>query len=148
MIDCSRIGIYEYVKNILTSVTENVYPMNKVQELTESDTEDGFIIVRVGDLYDASEFKGSTYAAARVFVECYVPPITRGRLDIEKYTKFENDVNAAISRAAERDNEGTYWIDEDDFISSDFGEYSNSNNVYYVFAKSFIVVVGAEQQNN
>ena len=139
-------GIYEYVENILLSVTENVYLMDEPQELTDDDTENGFIVIRVGDFFDASEFRGSTYAAARVFVECYVPPITRGRLDVAKYTQFEDDINAAISLATESDNEGTYWIDEDSFISADLGEDSNANNAYYVFVKSFIVMVDSQNQ--
>ena len=49
MLNDSRISIYRYVENILTSVTENVYLMNEPQELTQSDTEDGFIVIRVGD---------------------------------------------------------------------------------------------------
>ena len=146
MTNDSRIGIYEYVENILTSVTENVYLMNEPQELTDDDTENGFIVIRVGDFIDASEFRGSTYAAARVFVECYVPPITRGRLDVAKYTQFEQDINAAISLATESDNEGTYWIDEDSFISADLGDDSNANNAYYMFVKSFIVMVDSQNQ--
>jgi len=146
MANDSRMGIYEYVENILLSVTENVYLMDEPQELTDDDTENGFIVIRVGDFFDASEFRGSTYAAARVFVECYVPPITRGRLDVAKYTQFEEDINAAISLATESDNEGTYWIDEDSFISADLGEDSNANNAYYVFVKSFVVMVDPQNQ--
>ena len=145
MLNDSRISIYRYVENILTSVTENVYLMNEPQELTQSDTEDGFIVVRVGDLLDASEFEGSAYGYARVFVECYVPPISRGRLDVEKYTQFEEDINAAIKLATESDNDGTYWIQPDSFISADMGEDSNANNAYYMFVKSFVVMIDEEQ---
>ena len=145
MLNDSRISIYRYVENILTSVSENVYLMNEPQELTKSDTEDGFIVVRVGDLLDASEFEGSAYGYARVFVECYVPPISRGRLDVEKYTQFEEDINAAIKLATESDNRGTYWIQPDSFISADMGEDSNANNAYYMFVKSFVVMIDEEQ---
>ena len=109
MVNESRIGIYEYIEGILTeSVTENVYLMNEPQELTQSDVEEGFIVIRVGDLIDESEFSDETFATARVFVECYVPPITRGRLNKELYKKFEDDINAAISHASKTDNKGTY----------------------------------------
>ena len=145
MLNDSRISIYRYVEDILTSVTENVYLMNEPQELTQSDTEDGFIVIRVGDLMDASEFDGDAYGYARVFVECYVPPITRGRLDVEKYTQFEEDINAAIKLATESDNDGTYWIQPDSFISADMGEDSNANNAYYMFVKSFVVMIDEEQ---
>lgn len=141
-------GIYEYIENILTSITENVYLMEEPQELTEDDTTNGFIVVTVGDLLDASEFKYSAFGYARVYIRCYVPPISRGRLDVVKYEQFEDDINAAIDRATELDNNGTYWIDEDSIISSDGKDEGNANNTYYMFIKSFIVVVDAEQQNN
>ena len=146
MIDDSGIGIYEYVESIMESVTENVYLMNEPQELTTSDTEEGFIVILVGDFVDASEFKGNAYAAARVFVQCYIPPITRGRLNKELYKKFEDDVNAAIALASTSDNTGKYWIDEESFISADMGEDDNANNAYYMFVKSFVVMVGDEGQ--
>ena len=141
-------GIYEYVENILTSITENVYLMEEPQELTEDDATNGFIVVTVGDLLDASEFKYSAFGYARVYIRCYVPPISRGRLDVAKYKQFEDDINAAIDLATESDNNGTYWIDEDSIISSDGKDEGNANNTYYMFIKSFVVVVDAEQQNN
>ena len=146
MVDESRIGIYEYVESILTSVTENVYLMDEPQELTPSDTEDGFIVISVGDFIDASEFNGNAYAAARLFVRCFVPKITRGRLNKTLYKKYEDDVNAAISLASSSDNQGKYWIDEESVISADFGEDSNANNAYYMFVKSFVVLVEDDGQ--
>ena len=148
MVNESRMGIYEYIENILTSITENVYLMEEPQELTEDDTTNGFIVVTVGDLIDASEFRDSAFGYARVYIRCYVPPISRGRLDVVKYKQFEDDINAAIDLATESDNNGTYWIDEDSIISSDGKDEGNANNTYYMFIKSFIVVVDAEQQNN
>ena len=148
MVNESRMGIYEYVENILTSITENVYLMEEPQELTEDDTTNGFIVVTVGDLLDASEFRDSAFGYARVFIRCYVPPISRGRLNVAKYKQFEDAINAAINLAADADNEGAYWIDEDSVVSTDGKDEGNANNTYYMFIKSFIVVVDAEQQNN
>lgn len=148
MVNESRMGIYEYIENILTSITENVYLMEEPQELTEDDTTNGFIVVTVGDLIDASEFRDSAFGYARVFIRCYVPPISRGRLDAVKYKQFEDAINAAINLAADADNEGAYWIDEDSVVSTDGKDDGNANNAYYMFIKSFIVVVDAEQQNN
>lgn len=148
MVNESRMGIYEYVENILTSITENVYLMEEPQELTEDDTTNGFIVITVGDLVDASEFKDSTFGYARVYIRCYVPPISRGRLDTVKYKQFEDAINAAVERAAEADNNGTYWIDEDSILSSDGKDEGNANNTFYMFIKSFIVEIDGEQQNN
>lgn len=146
MVDESRISIYEYVESILTSVTENVYLMDEPQELTQSDTEEGFIVISVGDFIDASEFNGNAYAATRVFVRCFVPPITRGRLNKTLYKQFEDDVNAAIALASSSNDNSKYWIDEESVISADFGEESNANNVYYMFVKSFVVLVEDDGQ--
>ena len=146
MVDESRIGIYEYVESILTSVTENVYLMDEPQELTQSDTKDGFIVISVGEFIDASEFKGNAYAAVRVFVRCFVPPISRGRLNKALYKEFEDDINTAINLASSSDNTGKYWIDEESVISQDFFDESNANNAYYMFVKSFVVLVDDEGQ--
>ena len=146
MYDDSRIGIYRYVESLLTTnVTENVYLMNEPQELTQSDTEDGFIVIRVGDFNDASEFDGEAYGWARVFVEAYIPPITRGRLNISKYEQFEDGINLVIKNAAETHSNGLYWIKSDSVLSMDGNDESNANNAYYMFVKSFIVMV--EQVN-
>lgn len=144
----SRTGIYEYVENILTSITENVYLMSEPQELTEDDAENGFIVVRVGDLIDASEFRDSAYGYARVFVECYVPPISRGRVNVEKYHSFEDDITDALKHAMDNDNHGTYWIDEESYLSLDSEPVANANNIFYTFVKSFIVFIDEEQVNN
>ncbi len=40
-------GIYEYIENILTSITENVYLMEEPQELTEDDTTKCVMVVTV-----------------------------------------------------------------------------------------------------
>ena len=89
----SRIDIYDYVYNLFYDVvTKNVYSMFEPQELTTSDTNDGFLVIRVGDLYDESEFTCSAYGWARVYVEAYVPPLSRGRLDYTKYQEYEDAI--------------------------------------------------------
>ena len=139
MVDDSRIGIYDYLYNLLYGVvTNNVYSMNEPQELTKSDTEDGFIVINVGNINDESEFVAYAYGWARCYVTAFIPPITRGRLDYEKYKVFEDGINATI-RDAMSDNTGTYHVQEDSVISTDGTESSNANNTYFVFMKSFIV---------
>lgn len=149
MYDDSRIGIYQYVESLLVKdgdngVTENVYLMNEPQSLTQSDTEEGFIVIRVGDFFDAGEFKGETYGWARVFVETYVPPITRGRLDIDKYEAFESAINTIIKDASDVRN-GKYWIQGESVLSIDMNNQSNANNAYFMFIKSFVVMVNATE---
>lgn len=146
MVEESRIAIYEYVASILEEVSENVYLMDEPQELTQSDTDDGFIVITLGDLIDNGEFEGESFATVRAFVQCYVPPITRGRLNVQLYDRYERGINAAIKNASRNDNQGTYWIQPDSFISADLGDEENANNAYYMFVKSFVVVIDGSQQ--
>lgn len=136
----SRIGIYNYIYELLYGVvTENVYSMNEPQELTQSDTEDGFIVIRVGSIVDESEFPLQAYGGVRVYLEAYIPPISRGRLDKVKYKAMEDAINAVINEEIANGTSETYSIEPDGIISSDMGEDSNGNNTYYMFIKSFIV---------
>lgn len=142
MVDESRIGIYNYICGLLYGVvSENVYSMNEPQELTDSDTKDGFIVIRVGDLYDNSEFRCETYAQVRVFVEAYVPPISRGRLDKAKYKSFEDSINDAINAEIDNGTNEKYSIESDGILSMDSNNDTNANNAYYMFVKSFIVTI-------
>lgn len=140
MVEESRIGIYNYVYNLLYGVvTENVYSMNEPQELTDDDKNDGFIVIRVGDMRDESEFHLQACGWVRVFVEAYVPPMSRGRLDKVKYKAMEDAINAVINEEMGNGTNAKYSIEPDGIISSDIGEDSNGNNIFYLFIKSFIV---------
>jgi len=142
MVDESRIDIYNYIYGLLYGVvTENVYSMNEPQELTESDTTDGFIVIRVGDVYDNSEFKCETYGRVRVFVEAYIPPISRGRLDKAKYKTFEDGITNAINNEIENGNNAHFSIQDDGILSMDSNADNNANNAYFMYVKSFIVTI-------
>ena len=139
MFNESRIGIYDYLYNLFYNVvTKNVYSMREPQELTQSDTTDGFIVIRVGDLNDESEFSRQTYAWARCYVQAYVPPITRGRLDFDKFNAFEDAINQVVVNASKANDEH-YHVQEGSVLSMDGEETNNANNTYFTFVKSFIV---------
>jgi len=145
MFNKSRIDIYDYLYNLFYDVvTKNVYSMNEPQELTKSDTEDGFIVLHVGNLNDASEFVGETYGWVRCFVEAFIPPITRGRLDFGKYQAFESAIDSVIDQASQS-QQGQYMISQDSVLSSDADEVSNANNIYFTFIKSFIVNINEQE---
>lgn len=136
----SRTGVYEYVRGLIYgTVTENVYSMNEPQELTESDTNDGFVVISVGDMFDESEFSLEAYGWVRVFIEAYVPPMSRGRVDIEKYKTFETSINEVLRNEIETGEDEHYSIQEDGVLSMEDIVNTNANNVYYRFIKSFIV---------
>lgn len=142
MLNESRIGIYNYVKGLLTNATTAaIYPMYEPQELTEADTTNGFIIIRVGQLNDESQFRGMTYAWARVFVEAYVPPLKRGRLNTSLYETLETEISTAIETEIDQGIDATYCIEDDGVLSMDGSDDSNANNLYHMYVKSFIVTV-------
>ena len=137
----SRIAIYDYLYNLFYGiVTENVYDMRAPQELLESDTTNGFLVIHVGNIVDESEFRGHAYGRVRCYIEAYVPQMSRGRVDHDIYAVMENAVNDIINQQTEV-RDGTYYIESDSVISADGGESSNANNAYYTFIKSFIVVI-------
>lgn len=141
MLNESRIDIYDYLYNLLYGiVTENVYDMRVPQELTQSDTEDGFLVIHVGDLIDESEFYGHTYGWARCYIEAYIPQVSRGRVNHDIYALMESSVDTVIREQSET-ADGTYSIDAGSVLSSDEDEVSNANNAYFTFIKSFIVII-------
>lgn len=145
MLDEKRIDIYDYLYNLFYDVvTKNVYSMNEPQELTKSDTQDGFLVIRAGTINDLSEFKGEAYSMTRVYIEAYVPPIGRGRLDYQKYKEYEDAISYVIE-AAKSDNNGTYFIQEGSELSMDATETTNANNLFFVHTKSFIVMTNDEE---
>lgn len=140
MVEESRIDIYNYLYNLFYgTVTENVYSMNEPQELTDDDTKDGFIVIRVGDIRDDSEFHLSACGWVRVFIEAYIPPMSRGRLDKTKYKAMEDAINQVIDTEIASNTNAHYSIESDGILSMDDNADTNANNSYYMFIKSFIV---------
>lgn len=145
MLNESRIDIYDYLYNLLFGVvSDNVYDMRVPQELTESDTTDGFIVIHVGDIIDESEFDGEAYGRVRCYIEAFVPQISRGRVDHDIYTVMENGINNIITEQSKNSN-GTYYIEKDRVVSSDLDDSSNAGNAYFTFIKSFIVVIDKQE---
>lgn len=139
MLNESRIDVYDYLYNLFCGVvTNNVYSMSEPQELTRSDVEDGFLVIEVGNITDESEFSHEAYGWVRCYVTAYVPPITRGRLDYEKYKTYEDTINEVI-HSASSSSDGAYYIQEGSVLSMDDIESNNANNTFFVFVKSFIV---------
>lgn len=141
MITDLRTDIYDFVYSMFYNVvTQNVYSMNPPQELTEDDFKNGFLVISVGDLYDESEFSGKAYAWARVFVEAYIPPKSRGRLNKNKYIAFDKSLTSVITNYDEQHESVGFSIDLESVLSTD-GYYSTNEDLYQVLVKSFIVYV-------
>ena len=114
--------------------------MRVPQELTESDTTDGFLVIHVGSIVDESEFVGEAYGRVRCFIEAYIPQISRGRVDHDIYAVMENSINNVVDEQSKVDD-GTYYIDKGSVLTSDDAEVSNAGNAYFTFIKSFVVVI-------
>lgn len=141
MFNESRIDLYDYISGIFSDVSENIYKMKIPQELTESDTTDGFIVVYLGDIYDDSEFLKEAYGDVRVVVSAYIPLKSRGRLNKELYKAFESGINEALDNEISNGNSEHYTIQDDGILSMDDIEDNNANNSYSVYTKTFIVTV-------
>lgn len=141
MFNESRIDLYDYISGIFNSVSENIYKMKIPQELTDSDTTEGFIVVYLGDIYDDSEFLKEAYGDVRVVVSAYVPLKSRGRLNKELYKAFESGINDALDNEILNGEHEHYTIQDDGILSMDDIEDNNANNSYSVYTKTFIVTV-------
>ena len=148
MVEESRIAIYDYLKPLFASVTQNVYSMRVPTENTQDDVDNGFIVIEVGSLRDDSEFDLQASGWVRCFVTAFVPQKTRGRLDREKYKAFEDSINAAIRSEISTPTSDTYAIQSDGFLSMDDDEDTNKGNQFNTFIKSFIVTIDAEEETN
>lgn len=141
MFEESRIDIYNYLHNLFYGVvTNNIYFVNEPQELTENDRKDGFLVIRVGDLHDESEFTKQTYGWTRVYLEAYIPPKSRGRIDANRYKFFEDSINEILTRE-EQSHGGDYSIDLQNVLSYDTDNTQNANNQFFLFIKSFNIYI-------
>ena len=149
MFDESRTAIYDYLYGLVYDVvTKNVYRMSEPTDTTESDANDGFVVIRVGNINDDSEFTCNAYGWVRCTITAYVPKKTRGRLDNALYRQFESSINSVINNATES-NDSTYYISGDSVLSADVNEASQKGNQYHVYVKSFVVMIdGANDDDN
>ena len=141
MLNESRTDLYDYISGLFLEVTENVYSMKVPEELTPSDTTDGFIVVNLGDMYDESEFAKEAYGDVRVFVTAYVPLKSRGRWNKTLYKAFETGMNDVVNNEIQNGTHEHYTILDDGVLSMDDVENSNANNSYAIYVKSFIVAI-------
>jgi len=140
MLNDSRIDIYDYLYGLIHGVvSDNVYRMGEPTENTTSDTEDGFIVINVGNINDDSEFSCEAHAQVRCFIVAYVPKKTKGRLNSDKYRFFEEGIKNAIKEEIANGTNENYYIMDDGIISMEDDETTQKGNQYHIFVKSFIV---------
>ena len=139
--DNSRISLYNYLSELFKTVTPNVYSMEVPTDNTDDDATNGFVVTKVGDMNDASEFDSECYGWVRCYVTAYVPKASHGRLNKTLYGAFENGINGIIKANTGRVTDGGYYIMEDSVLSMDDSEHSQKGNQYHVFVKSFVVII-------
>lgn len=142
MVNDKRNEIYDFLYSMFYGiVSNNVYRMGRPQELTQSDLNDGFIVLRCGQVNDESEFYRNVYNWCRVYVELYIPPKSRGRLNNNKFQEFESAISRELNRWENgKVSEDGFSIDIDSLISSDeFLTATNKDNPFHVVYHSFIV---------
>lgn len=143
MYDITRSSIYDYVYNMFYDVvTKNVYKVDEPQELTEDDTKNGFIIIKVGDMNDQSEFFAEAYGTVRVFITAYIPTRSRGRLDRQLYKEMEKAILDVILDYAQNHKSKYYNVLPETLISMDNFDSTNKDNAYHQFIKSFQLMIG------
>lgn len=144
MLDAATTKVLDYLYGIFEStVNGNLYSMYEPKELLKADTEKGFAVIRAGQINNESEFGNSAYGWVRCYIDVYVPPMSRGRLDYDTAGDLESKVLTAIDNEIANGTSDTYSIRSGSMLSTQ-SDNSNADNEYFVFVKSFIVDIDKE----
>ena len=140
MSDISRISVYEFAYGMFSSLGVNIYSMEVPQSLdTATDIASGFIVIRINNIYDNSEFVDNTYATARVLVEAYIPAKKRGRVDVTKYKALQDKINAVVKEHCEKVNQD-YVVSADSILNYD-DTLINNTTEFFMYVISFTVTM-------
>lgn len=138
----SRKVLYSYVASMFVGIVKGIYK-HMPTALSPEDTTNGFIVIRMGNIDDSSEFYGNTYAKTRIYVECYVPDVntttTNGVMSTTKYDAMQQAVDDKIDAECEKVNQ-TYTISRESILSSD-DTYVNKAVSFMVYITSFQVII-------
>lgn len=138
----SRKNLYSYVASMFVGIVKGIYK-HMPTALSPEDTTNGFIVLRMGNIDDSSEFYGNTYAKTRIYVECYVPDVntttTNGVMSTTKYDTMQQAVDDKIDAECEKVNQ-TYTISRESILSSD-DTYVNKAVSFMVYITSFQVII-------
>lgn len=144
--ETSRSKVYDYLVSLFMGlVNRNVYRITVPTANTQSDTKDGFIVLRVGDITDESEFKHDAYGWVRCYVTAYIPKFGNGYLDTEIYENYESKIDQKIETEIESPSSNDYYIIEDGILSMDDDVDTQKGNQYHTYTKSFIVIIDTQE---
>ena len=138
----SRIDIYDYIKGLFAgqanTIFKNVYYGEIPQTITDSDKNNGFIVIRLGALNDNSDFYLSTYCTIRGYIECYIP-LYQGKMNTTKYKLVQNALDLIIKGEGEKVN-AQYNINTDSVLTTE-GYFNNNNNTSFAYIASFQITI-------
>lgn len=138
----SRKNLYSYVASMFVGIVKGIYK-HMPTALSPDDITNGFIVLRMGNIDDSSEFYGNTYAKTRIYVECYVPDVntstTNGVMSTTKYDAMQQAVDDKIDAECEKVNQA-YTISRESILSSD-DTYVNKAVSFMVYITSFQVII-------
>ena len=139
----SRKDIYSYVATLFTSVTTNIFRGEAPKSLGGTCATAGFMVLRLNELRDESEFDMEAYGRVRMNVEFYVPSVKTsnagGVMNTSKFDDAQSAIDAIVSAECNKRNQ-TYTISRDGILSFD-DFYSNSANTFHVYITSFIITI-------
>lgn len=139
----SRKGIYDYVANLLSGITSNIYRGGIPVTLKPDATTNGFIVLRLSGIRDFSEFSLNTYGQVRMSIEYYTPSTnTKNALEIMNTIKFEaaqQAIDKVIDEESQKTN-GEYTITREGILSTD-GFFTNNTNSFYIYITSFLITL-------
>ena len=139
----SRKDIYSYVATLFTSVTTNIFRGEIPKSLSGTCATNGFMVLRLGELRDDSEFDMEAFGRVRMNVEFYVPSVSTsnagGVMNTTKFDEAQDDIDAIVNAECAKRNQ-TYTISRDGILSFD-DFYSNSANTFHVYITSFIITI-------
>jgi len=136
----SRPDIYTYIYTALNgNVDCPIYAMAIPQTLSTNDTTKGFIVMRLAEMDDQSEFPEEAYAIERAYIECYVPAKSGGKIDLSLYTSLQNSIDAVIDNMCNTENPD-YATMKDNILNYE-DMYSTTKNVYFMYGKSFKIII-------
>ena len=141
--DISRKNIYTYLANLFKTVTTNLYRISIPVTLGDDAVANGFIVMKLGNLSDKSEFDLNTYAEIRATIQYFVPSINTttasGVMNTSSFDNIQTQIDAIITSESEKTNQ-KYTISRDGVLSMD-DFYTNNTNSFYVYITSFLITI-------
>lgn len=135
----SRQDIYSYITTIFSSVTKNIYPIEIPSTLSSDAVKNGFIVLKLNEIKDQSEFLSDTYSDPRMYVESYIPSKADGSINKTKYEEIQSTIDSIVLEECKKTNQ-VYTISKESILSGD-DFYTNKTNSFFMYIASFTITI-------